>query len=103
MTYTVVALKEGLYDQLLKHAPVELRKQAKAEASRVILGLCYTEDDLWYHCEQDERWNTLSPEAQTHFVESLLDSEYEYASVTANEAISEAVEQALNEELAATG
>lgn len=103
MIYTVVALKKDLYDQLLKHAPVKLRMQAKVEAARVILGLCYTEDDLWYHCEQDERWNALSPEAQTRFVESLMDSEYEYASVTANEAISEVVEQALNEELAATG
>lgn len=62
MIYTVVAVSKEIYDQLLKHAPVELRKQAKAEATRAILGLCFTEADIWYHCEQDERWETLSPE-----------------------------------------
>ena len=104
MAYTIIALNKDLFDQLLKHAPVELRKQAKADAERVVFGLCFTETDIWRRCEEDERWKTLSPEAQTEFVESLLDcGEYEHATVTANEAISEAVEHHLDEELAATG
>lgn len=104
MAYPNVALNKDIYDQLLKYAPVELRKQAKADAERIIMALCFTEADIWRYCEDDERWETLSPETQTEFVETLLDcGEYEHATVTANEAISEVVEHYLDEGLAAAG
>lgn len=99
MAYTVVALNKEIFDQLLKHAPRELRRQAKDDAERVVFGLCFTEADIWRHCEEDERWKALSPEAQAEFVESLLDcGEYKHATVTANEAIAEAVEHYLDDE-----
>jgi hypothetical protein len=100
MAYTVITLNKEIFDQLLKHAPAELRRQAKDDAERAIVDLCFTEANIWHHCEQDERWKSLSPEAQAAFEESLLDcGDYEHATETASEAIAEAVEHYLDEEL----
>lgn len=99
MAYTVIALNKDIFDRLLKHAPAELRREAKDDAERALFGLCFTEADIWHHCEQDERWESLSPEAQAEFVQSLLDcGEYEHATETANEAIAEVVEHYLDDE-----
>lgn len=97
MTHTVVALNLETLNQLLMHAPEALARQAKDDAERIITGLCFTENDIQEKCEEHDIWKSLSAPERTKVIELLLESEYQYATASANDAISEAVEQHLDE------
>lgn len=103
MNHPRVTLSLGVFEQLLAHAPGVLAQQAMTDAARAITAMCFTEADIWHHCEEDKRWSTLSPETQAEFVDDLLDcGEYEYVAETAHEAIAEVVERYLDDELSSS-
>lgn len=96
--YTVLTVNQEIFEQLLAHAPAELKAQATDNAERIVFGLCFTEDDILEHYENDPRWERLSSGERMNAIEKLLYSgKYEHVTAAANDAIAEAVDRYLDE------